>query len=111
MTSVSAIAGLAASTPAVAKKDSPEKIQDAAKQFESLLMQQLLHSMREGSGWLGTGDDAAGSTAADFAEQQFAAALSSGGGLGLASMVSRGLEQDAKPKPPVQHAGGESRAR
>lgn len=105
MTSVSAIAGLAAGSPHTAKKDSPEKIQDAAKQFESLLMQQLLHSMREGSGWLGTGDDAAGSTAADFAEQQFAAALSAGGGMGLASMVSRGLEKDSQPKPPVARTG------
>ena len=80
---------------ATRKADLPERIADAAHQFEALLIGQLLHSMRGEGGWLGTGDDATADCAADFAEQQFAAALSAGGGLGLASLIASGL--DAAP--------------
>ena len=39
----------------------PENVREAAQQFESLLIAQLLKTAREsgsGGGWLGTGDDA-----------------------------------------------------
>ena len=39
----------------------PAKAQDAAQQFEALLMGQILRSAREGgTGWLGSEDDASG---------------------------------------------------
>jgi len=79
--------------PASRKSDTPEKIHGAAQQFEALLMQQLLRTVRDGGGWLGTGEDATGECASDFAEQQFASALSSQGGLGLADLITRGLAQ------------------
>lgn len=75
-------------------KDSPAKILDAAKQFEALLMAQLLKSVRDSEGgWMGTGDDQSGSSAMDYAQEMFAQSLSAQGGLGLASLVARGLQR------------------
>jgi Rod binding domain-containing protein len=71
---------------------SPKDIKSAAQQFEALLTAQLLKSARETSGgWLGSGEDAAASSAIELAEEQFAQALSSQGGLGLASMIERSM--------------------
>ncbi len=68
------------------------KAVDAAKQFEALLIAQMLKTMREsGSGWLGSGEDQASESAMGMAEEHFAAALSASGGLGLANTVERGL--------------------
>jgi Rod binding domain-containing protein len=82
----------------------PKKIADAARQFEALLIGQLLKTSRgsSGNGWMGTGDDQAGSQAIDLAEEQMAEALAQQGGLGLASLVMMGLRQkaDAARTPP-----------
>ena len=79
------------------KSDSPAKIRDAAQQFEALLINQLLHSAREssGGGWLSMGDDAAGDSATDFAEQQLANTLARQGGLGLSQMIAAGLKRES----------------
>lgn len=71
------------------------KIADAAKQFEALMIGQILKAARESSdaGWLGTGDDHAGELALEMAEQQFAQAMSARGGLGIAKLVVAGLER------------------
>jgi flagellar protein FlgJ len=75
-----------------AKSDTPEKVRDAAQQFEALLMGQILRSARQsGSGWLG-GEDSSAECATDYAEQQFATVLAKQGGLGLAHMIAKGLE-------------------
>jgi peptidoglycan hydrolase FlgJ len=72
----------------------PERVHDAAQQFEALLIGQMLRSVREsGSGWLGSGEDSSAECATDFAEQQFAAVLAQNGGLGLAGLIVRGLEK------------------
>jgi flagellar protein FlgJ len=72
--------------------DDPAKIKDAAHQFEALLIGQMLKSMRESEGgWMGTGEDEAGSSAMEYAQEMFAQSLSASGGLGLASMVAKGL--------------------
>lgn len=78
-------------------QDSPESIAKAASQFEALLMGEIMKSAREadGSGWLGTDDDEAGSTMSDLSEQQLSQALSSGGGLGLAKLIAAGLTKTA----------------
>jgi Rod binding domain-containing protein len=78
-------------------QDSPEAIAKAASQFEALLMGEIMKSAREGdgSGWLGTDDDEAGSTMSDLSEQQLSQALASGGGLGLAKLISAGLTKTA----------------
>ena len=76
-------------------KDSPEKIRESATQFESLMIGQILKATHEGSGegWLGTGEDETAGTAMGMADDYFARALASRGGLGLADMVSKSLEK------------------
>jgi Rod binding domain-containing protein len=65
----------------------------AAGQFESLLIAQMLKSMRESeSGWLGTGEDSASDSAMAMAEEHFASAISAAGGFGLAKIVNNGLK-------------------
>ena len=74
------------------KSQTPDKVHDAAQQFEALLMGQILRSARQnGSGWLG-GEDASAECATDYAEQQFAAVLAQQGGLGMASLIAKGLQ-------------------
>ena len=73
------------------KPEEPTRVRDAAQQFEALLLSQILRSVRESSGW--GGSDAAGECATDFAEQQFARVLAQQGGLGLAALISQGLER------------------
>jgi peptidoglycan hydrolase FlgJ len=65
----------------------PEKIRDAASQFEALLIGQILRSARDGSS-----EDPASDCATDFAEQQLANTMAKAGGLGIADLVARGLK-------------------
>ena len=91
------IPALSPGLDAPSKKDSPEKIEQAAKQFESLLIAQLMKSMHEvgGKGWLGEQDESS-ECASEMAEEQFAQALTNGGGLGLARMIVQGLSKSAE---------------
>lgn len=76
------------------KRDDPQRVHDAAQQFESFLIAQMLKTEREAGGsWLGTGDDDAGATAVEMAEQGFAQALGKQGGLGLAHLVEAGVNR------------------
>lgn len=74
-------------------KDSPEKIRDAASQFEALLIGEVLKTMHdgEGKGWMGTGDDQTSSSAMGLADQYLAQSMAKSGGFGLARMVAAGL--------------------
>ena len=91
----------AGATPAAGEKatgagrrEDPARVLETARQFESLLIAQLMKSIREGSeGWLGSGADQASEAAIGLAEEQFAQALAHQGGLGLASLVESGLER------------------
>jgi len=84
---------LAASTDQPHRSDSPAKIQDAAQQFEALLLGQILRSEREsGNGWLSSGNSSSGDSITEFAEQHLAMALAQQGGLGLASLIAQGLK-------------------
>jgi Rod binding domain-containing protein len=71
--------------------DDPAKVRDAARQFEALLLTQILRAARGSGSWTGSGPDGAGDCATEYAEEQFAAALASSGGLGLADLISSGL--------------------
>lgn len=79
-------------------KDTPEKIQKAAADFEALLIAQMLKSARESGGGM-TGDadeeDETNSPMVELGEQQLAQTLSSSGGLGIAKMVIAGLTNHA----------------
>jgi flagellar protein FlgJ len=77
-----------------APKDDPEKVTSSAKQFEALLIGQMMKSMSDSEGgWLGTGDDQSASSAMEYAQENFAQSLADSGGLGLASMVVKGLQK------------------
>jgi len=80
-------------------KDSPAKIKQAATDFEALLLAQMMKSAREASGGDLTADGAddseANSTMIELGEQQFAQALASSGGLGIAKMIITGLAKNA----------------
>jgi flagellar protein FlgJ len=89
----------AAGMPAAASADAgaggkPTKVRDAAQQFEALLIGQILRSVRESGGWLGS-KDSASDCAAEYAEQQFAQVIAQRGGLGLADLIARGLDPDS----------------
>src|SRR3984885_763734 len=80
------------------KTDTPEKISGVAKQFEALMIGQILKSAREasGGGWLGNEtdqDDQTGSLVMELGEQGLAQALAAHGGLGIAKMVTASLER------------------
>ncbi len=77
------------------KQDDPELFRAAAAEFESILVAELLRSAREGGsgGWLGSGEEKAGGTMVELAEQQLAQALAAAGGLGLAALIAQGLSR------------------
>jgi len=68
------------------RPDAPEKVLDAAQQFEALLLGQILRAAREGGG-------SSSDCALEYAEQQFADVMARNGGLGLARLIVKGLEQ------------------
>ena len=92
---INPVGTVSSDAPSIKKHD----VAGAAKQFESLMLTQILRSVREAGGsegWLGSGEDAASSSAMEMAEEQFASALSAQGGFGLARMVTANLQQTAK---------------
>jgi Rod binding domain-containing protein len=78
-------------------KNSPERIKDAASQFEALLMGQIMKAahQNDGDGWGGEEADQASATAMDFANDYFARSLASTGGLGLSKMIVEGLTRQS----------------
>ena len=73
----------------------PSRVEDAARQFESILLAQMLKSGREAAADIGGEDEneAESSTMLEVAEQQFAQMLTGQGGIGLARLVQAGLER------------------
>jgi Rod binding domain-containing protein len=66
----------------------------AAKDFEALLIGQMLHSVRQEGGWMGTGEDQSSDAAFGLGEEELAKALSEHGGLGLAKLIDSGLRKE-----------------
>jgi Rod binding domain-containing protein len=80
------------------KTDTPDKTSSVAKQFEALMIGQMLKTAREasGGGWLGNEDDQGdqtGSLVMELGEQGLSQALAAHGGLGIAKMVTANLER------------------
>ena len=71
--------------------DDPAKIRKSATDFEAVLLNQLMRTARGDA----EGDDQANSSLKELGEQQFAQALASSGGLGIAKMVVAGLTKHA----------------
>lgn len=70
----------------------PKKIDEAAKQFEGLLLGQMLKSARDATAQ-DDDDDSSSQTMLDVADQQFAQVLANHGGIGLAQLAVKGLNQ------------------
>ncbi len=89
---VAGVAGLV--TTAGTGNPQPKNIAQAAEQFESLLLAQMLKGAHDETtgGWLGTGDDQAGGCMSELAEEHLAQAIASRGGLGLTSLIASGLK-------------------
>jgi Rod binding domain-containing protein len=69
----------------------PKKAADAAKQFEGLLLGQMLKSARDATSE--DEEDSSSQTMLDVADQQFAQVLANHGGIGLARLAAMGLKQ------------------
>ncbi len=69
------------------------KVRDSASQFEALLVAQMLKNARESSvqGSEAESGDQAGTSLMEMAEESMAQALTSRGGLGIASMIMKQL--------------------
>jgi Rod binding domain-containing protein len=94
--SVAGISPPAVDSTLTAQPSHPASVRDAAQQFEALLLSEIMRSEREsGGGWLGSGEDSSGDSAVEFAEQQLALVLARQGGLGLAGLISSGLESSS----------------
>ena len=68
---------------------SPERLQDVAKEFEAMLVHQLLKQMREASTWFGEDeeDQMFGNQLLGAIDVELARQLATGGGLGLATVL------------------------
>ena len=88
MTTPISLSTAALPTPAQPK---PHNVDGAAKQFESLLIGEMLRSARESADDDDESDNTK-QTMLDVADQQFAQVLANNGGLGMAKMIVKGLE-------------------
>ncbi|HUD98684.1 MAG TPA: rod-binding protein [Bryobacteraceae bacterium] len=96
---VSGMVSMAAASGALPQANAPGKIRGAAQQFEALLLGQILHSAHDAdSGWLGSGGDSSSGCATDFAEEQLASTMAQQGGLGLAKMITEGLQRESSTR-------------
>jgi len=87
-----------AAEPSAPAINDDAKIERAARNFEALLIGQIMKSMQDAEGgWLGTGEDESASSAMEYAQEMFGQALSSNGGLGLAKLVVAGLKVPPRP--------------
>lgn len=87
---ISAVSGVqdSASVP------KPGGVETSARDFEALLIAQLLRAAREGA------ESAEADSVMQMAESQFASVLAANGGLGLAAIVTKALS--AAPPHPTQ---------
>jgi Rod binding domain-containing protein len=70
----------------------PKNAAEAARQFESLLIAQLLRSARVNASALDSEPDSASETMWDIATQNFSELLANNGGLGMSQIIVKSLE-------------------
>ncbi|MCW8891620.1 MAG: flagellar assembly peptidoglycan hydrolase FlgJ [Sedimenticola sp.] len=90
-----------------ASTDASGSLDEVARQFESLFVQQMLKSMRQAGLGEGLMDNDQSLFYRDMYDQQLAIHLSESGGMGLADVIKRQLggaeaSEDAKPTMPVK---------
>ena len=76
---------------ASARRQDPQALREAARQFEGLFTAMMLKSMREGSLGGGLGDSQETQTYQEMYDQQLALQMAHGKGLGLAAMLMQQL--------------------
>jgi Rod binding domain-containing protein len=82
----------------------PAKLADAARQFEALMIGELLKSADSEKGtWLDEDSDNASETAMGMAQTQLAQAMASRGGFGLANTIEKAM---SRPVPATLDAAG-----
>jgi Rod binding domain-containing protein len=97
----------AAALGAAPSEPKPCNAAEAARQFEAVLIAQMLRSAHEsGEGGMGPDQDSASATMWDQAAQQFAKVLANNGGMGLARLVEKGLQA---PAPAPRKSGDTTR--
>ncbi len=75
----------------------PKNVHRVAQEFESLLISQLLKSVKLGG--LGGESDGASDSVMQYAQESMARVLSQNGGIGMASVVERALTQKDSEAP------------
>jgi Rod binding domain-containing protein len=90
-------------------KDRDEQAFQMARQFEGLLIEEVLKAARSaGDGWLGEDADDTSESTAQMGEQFLAQALAAGGGFGLAArfapLFKQHLDQAHETAPPDREA-------
>ena len=94
----------ALTNPSRPRATDPASLHKAAVQFESVLLGQWLESAEKSFATVpGTDDDAdaGGEQMMSFGMQQFATAIATSGGLGIARLVERGLLKAAATNAPT----------
>jgi Rod binding domain-containing protein len=84
-----ALSAIAPSVIDATATPTPAKVEDAARQFEALMIAQMLRTARENT----EDQDSSASTMLDVADQHFSQVLANNGGLGLAKLIVNGLNQ------------------
>ena len=81
----------------------PKNAAEAAKQFEAVLIAQLLHNAHESGAdaGLGGGQDSSADTMWDVAAQQFSQLLANNGGLGLGKLIAAAMSKNSAGAPTV----------
>jgi Rod binding domain-containing protein len=75
----------------------PKSVHRVAQEFESLLISQLLKSMKQGA--LAEEDSGANDSVMQYAQESMARVLSQNGGIGMASVIERALTQRSSEVP------------
>lgn len=75
----------------------PKSVHRVAQEFESLLISQLLKSMKQGA--LSEEDSGANDSVMQYAEESIARVLSQNGGIGMAKVIERALTQKDSEAP------------
>jgi Rod binding domain-containing protein len=91
------VAGVGADLGVLRQMAEPQRTLEAARQFESLLLEHLVRTMRESLDSGSEQEDSGGSeTYLEMAEQQLARALAERGGLGIARLVLASVHKPGK---------------
>jgi Rod binding domain-containing protein len=88
------ILGAGAGALALPEPAKPKNAAQAARQFEAMLIAQMLRNAR------GEQDDPTSDTMWDVAAQHFSQLLADNGGMGLAKVITRGLFTDSAHNAP-----------